>query len=299
MNQDIEQLKANVQDLMSWKTMHDRQQVSFPIDTNSQLILRKYLPVITDTVNSVGASGLEFPLVTILSQDNKKYYFQPTFPFYQFTANITADTLFVSDHIFNNNDILSVYTTDTLPSPLLNGINYYVVNSSGNSFQLSLSSGGSAIDLTTIGTGNQYITFAPADSISTGVSYNAGSTTHSLSSTTTQTIAHGLASTPTLIRLKMWYSSGSTASSSATVSETWAVYFNSTQYSGYIAHTSASNSAGNESASGTVFRIVAGIGSSLFCTGTITVDSTNINIAWTQNGSPSGTGNIIWEAYVI
>ncbi len=46
---------------------------------------------------------------------------------------------------------------------------------------------------------------------------------------------------------------------------------------------------------GTTFLVYDG-GSGASNSGVITVDATNISIAWTKSGSPAGTANIMWSA---
>jgi len=69
------------------------------------------------------------------------------------TADATTNTLIATAHPFQNNDVVTLSTTTTLPAPLSINTDYYVVNRAANTFQVSLSLGGSAIDLTTTGTG--------------------------------------------------------------------------------------------------------------------------------------------------
>jgi len=70
-----------------------------------------------------------------------------------FTADATANTLNATAHPFQNGDVVTLSTSNTLPSPLLTTRDYYVVNRAANTFQVALTYGGSAIDLTTTGTG--------------------------------------------------------------------------------------------------------------------------------------------------
>ena len=47
----------------------------------------------------------------------------------------------------------------TAPGGLSNGDGYFIVNKSGDTVQLSNSKGGSAIDITSNGSGEMYLTF--------------------------------------------------------------------------------------------------------------------------------------------
>ena len=69
------------------------------------------------------------------------------------TPDSTLDTLTFTAHGFTNNTIVYVTTTDTMPSGLLTTTPYYIVGATANTFQLSLTSGGLAVNFTTNGTG--------------------------------------------------------------------------------------------------------------------------------------------------
>lgn len=57
------------------------------------------------------------------------------------------------DHGYNNNDLVMLRSTGTLPSPLATLTAYYVVNRDAAGFQLSTTPSGAAIDITDAGTG--------------------------------------------------------------------------------------------------------------------------------------------------
>lgn len=75
-----------------------------------------------------------------------------------FTANSTTDILTVKNAIFSDDDVVRV-TTDQgdLPASLAIDTDYYVINTSGSTLQLSATSGGAAIDLSDTGSGTHYI----------------------------------------------------------------------------------------------------------------------------------------------
>ena len=117
------------------------------------------------------------------------------------------------------------------------------------------------------------------------ISYKAGSTTYDLSTASgTQTIAHGLGITPTMVRINggNGYDAGNTSGTS------FAVYFNSTEYSWYSVRASSTIEI-----AGANFRFYSSSGE--YQTGVITVDSTNITITWTKTGSATGTAYLTWE----
>lgn len=69
-----------------------------------------------------------------------------------FTA-ATTDTITSAGHGLSNGDVLLLTTSDTLPAGLSADTPYYVINSATDTFQLSTTSGGSAVDITDTGTG--------------------------------------------------------------------------------------------------------------------------------------------------
>jgi hypothetical protein len=73
-----------------------------------------------------------------------------------FTALASTDVLTVPGHAFVNGDEVVVIDTDgsTLPTGLSEATVYFVVGVSGNTLQLSATSGGSAINLTADGAGH-------------------------------------------------------------------------------------------------------------------------------------------------
>jgi hypothetical protein len=77
--------------------------------------------------------------------------------------NTTTETITSTEHGFSNGDVLLYYSNGgTALGGLTNNTTYFVVNSTINTFQLSLTSGGAAINLT--GTGNSNQTFVKIDS---------------------------------------------------------------------------------------------------------------------------------------
>lgn len=117
------------------------------------------------------------------------------------------------------------------------------------------------------------------------IDYASGTTTHDLSSEVSTTIAHGLGTTPTYVKLSAAFSSGSN------FSWTEATYVDSTQSAIY-----STLESGVASGSGSGFRIYEDASSPRYTTGTISVDDTNITIAWSKTSTPTGTAPILWVA---
>lgn len=77
-----------------------------------------------------------------------------------FTANTTAETITMTANgcePFVNDNIVRVSSTTTLPSPLNNTTDYYIVNANGYVCQLATALGGSPINLTSTGSGTHRI----------------------------------------------------------------------------------------------------------------------------------------------
>lgn len=72
-----------------------------------------------------------------------------------YTADAGTDVLTSAGHGLSNGQIVRLDSTSFPPGGLSLGTNYYVINKTTDTFQLSLTSGGSAIDITTAGSGTQ------------------------------------------------------------------------------------------------------------------------------------------------
>ncbi len=76
-----------------------------------------------------------------------------------FTASVSGDTITVKGRTYTSGDRIRL-TGDQLPSPLEEMTDYFVL-STGATFQLSLTSGGSAINLTDAGNGTNFVGLIP------------------------------------------------------------------------------------------------------------------------------------------
>lgn len=71
-----------------------------------------------------------------------------------FTANATSNVITCEQHGLIAGQVLTVSSTTTLPGGLTAATDYYVINATADTFQLSATEGGAAIDITTAGTGS-------------------------------------------------------------------------------------------------------------------------------------------------
>jgi len=112
-----------------------------------------------------------------------------------------------------------------------------------------------------------------------------GTFTHSMSSTTTTTIAHGLGRTPKMVRIRgMELDSGDL--------EIMEGVINGAGQAGISVQVGQGIS-GDSTTYAIVFS--SGNGSNTL-SGSVTFDGTNITITWTSSNSPSGTAHFVWEA---
>lgn len=77
------------------------------------------------------------------------------------TANTGVDTLTANTAQLHVDDIVRVYTTDTLPAGLSANTDYYIKTVAGKAVTLATTSGGATIVITDTGTGIHYIDSVP------------------------------------------------------------------------------------------------------------------------------------------
>lgn len=160
MNDQLTQLEQQVQELIAWKSDREKQQIVYPLDYQSQVILGKYfMRILSSIVTIGGVGGHEF--ITYLGQQGLFNFQVSPNNLISYTVNPATEIFTVSNGNFQNDDRVNVSTSDTPPSPLDTVTQYYVINAAtdGRSFKLSTSMGGTAINITDSGTGLQYIYF--------------------------------------------------------------------------------------------------------------------------------------------
>lgn len=128
------------------------------------------------------------------------------------------------------------------------------------------------------------------------IQFKNGTTTKNLSdASATQTIAHGLGKSPSYVRLTIISNVATSGISGAVPIYSYAqVVYNGTTQSSVSAYGAGTTNTTTD----TTFTVgPATNATSTNNTGVVTVDSTNISIAWTKNGTPTGTAQILWEAF--
>lgn len=220
-------------------------------------------------VDSVGTDSYAITVTGLTS-----YVAGQTFKFKAGTANTGACTLNV-----NSLGAKSIYkdvsselaTGDILANQIV------TVIYDGTNMQLV-----SVISGTLTGTGG----ILPTTKGGTGSSifaFKNGSTTYDISTANgTQNIAHGLGRIPNKVKI-----------TAVMIANTYAI-FTTTVYNGTTQSSLFMNKADTAEEVGTTFRIIDGAGA--YVEGVVTYDATNVSIAWTKTGNPTGTANLVWEA---
>ena len=107
-----------------------------------------------DDINCVLSSSQGFSVLVHKKgvQDNSSILLDSIF-----TANASTDTITCTAHGLSNGDRVLVYSFGTLPGGLAEFTDYYVINSATNTFKVSLTNGGSAVNITSAGSGDHYV----------------------------------------------------------------------------------------------------------------------------------------------
>lgn len=128
---------------------------------------------------------------------------------------------------------------------------------------------------------------SPIATLSVSVYKNGTTTKNATDASTTQNIAHGLGTTPKYVRITaMANNAGNTAPLQSI-----------TVYNGTTQSAVSANVLNSVLTISTSFILgVNGVGSDTQ-TGAVTFDGTNISIAWTKSGNPTGSYTLLWEAF--
>lgn len=167
MENEILQLEKRVDDLTVWIESKIKERLVYPLDLISRNIIDSGLFVFTGVkLNSGYLSVLTNHMIFDFEVKVKNNTAFPGnikeirlgLPLYQFTANSATDfiTNTAGQHNLQNGDRITITGDGSSPTPLDIDEIYYVVNRTGNTFQLALTYGGSAIDITFGGSDNHY-----------------------------------------------------------------------------------------------------------------------------------------------
>lgn len=171
---DKKQLIKRIEALEKWQKEKTGQQISFPLDNQSVQILNKYfLSKINNLYYEAGAGGKIFKEI-FAQQDGRINAIATEYQLIKYTPNITTNVLTLGLDVVNLGQSTLQDNTTVIPAstfienaaigtptfvPSGTGGIYYVVNSTsgGTQIQLSDTLGGAAVDITAIGTGDQYL----------------------------------------------------------------------------------------------------------------------------------------------
>jgi hypothetical protein len=165
MNEDHER---RISALEEWRQEREKQQLTLPFDSASLEILKKYFLYIIDTMNTTGPNGESFTDF-LCKQENQTALITEN-RYFSYIVNTSTDTLTATYTVSDSKRIvedmqLAFFTETSCPSPLVQSglavVNYYAINVSGNSFQVTTVQGsaGDIINLTDTGTGRQWVTY--------------------------------------------------------------------------------------------------------------------------------------------
>jgi len=95
------------------------------------------------------------------------------------TATVATDEINLTGHLFRVNAPVKFTTSGTLPAPLSTATTYYVISITANAFVVSTAVGGSAVNITTVGTGTHKVTSSQIVVTTTGAhGLSAGNTVY-------------------------------------------------------------------------------------------------------------------------
>ena len=157
-------LENRIKALEKWQSERKTQQVTYPLDNQSIQILNKYfLSYVESVFYEGGVAGTLFKEI-LVRQNGRINVLGAETVLLQYTANTSTNYLTLSQDLVNlgqatlaNNTNVLVVTSGVAPAPLSG--TYFVVNAiaGDTQVQLSLTMGGVAVDITSTGTGNQYL----------------------------------------------------------------------------------------------------------------------------------------------
>lgn len=120
------------------------------LDADPNIVTPNFL---TPSLNKTG------PLASN-SEANPTVFDMPTFAFVPGNVNTSTDVITITGSNLNVGQQVRFTTTGTLPGGLSLNIDYYVISPTTNTFQVSATLNGSAVNLTTQGTGNHTLNLA-------------------------------------------------------------------------------------------------------------------------------------------
>lgn len=158
-DQRIEKLEQQVQDLLTWKAAREKQQITFPLDVQSQTVLQNYFMRIVDTLTYIVVGAEEHVATSYVGEQGLLNFEVTKNIIFPYTVNATSNVFTVPEGSFIDDTAVYVYYAPggAVPDPLAVNTQYYIRDSTGTTFKLAATAGGAAIDITNDGTGRQFI----------------------------------------------------------------------------------------------------------------------------------------------
>jgi hypothetical protein len=132
--------------------------------STKNVVVQGYLPTSIDNSYVIELYRSDDSSVASVSDELYKCYELPVYSqfFSTYTKTISSvdtatEKMTSNSHGFLDGMVVRFTTTGTLPSPLATGTDYFVVGATTNDFQVSTTYGGSAVNLTTTGSGTHTV----------------------------------------------------------------------------------------------------------------------------------------------
>lgn len=167
MEEEILQLEKRVAELTSWKEEKMRERLTYPLDYSSKNTLSKFSSLFNSPL--INPTGRTFPTYLNVITDLTAYGIEVTLNDQKrvllimlnlkaFTADAASDVITDSsgNHNLDNGNGVAFTTEGVLPAGLNKTTVYYVINRTGTTFKVSISIGGSAVNITDAGSGNHF-----------------------------------------------------------------------------------------------------------------------------------------------
>lgn len=158
-DQRIAQLERQVQELLDWKNQRMKQQLTFPLDKISTDIVQKDLLIPQKRIYYTRPDGIIYPFVLPCKRNGSYEYLVIQPDLHVYTVDTTSNVFTSPNHGFVDDDQVAFISSDFVPGGLLEGMNYFIESATTDTFKVSATSGGSAIDITSTGGGVQYVYF--------------------------------------------------------------------------------------------------------------------------------------------
>lgn len=147
----IDELEKKVEELTS--------PTDLPLEFKNTLVKNGFLKFRENVYYTGGASGNTFKNI-IVDYNTEQIVIQPAglFTPIPFTVDTGTDTCNATAHPFSDDHQVFLSSTGTLPAGLTSVDSYWIINSTADTFQLSLD-GVNPVNITSAGTGTHYATY--------------------------------------------------------------------------------------------------------------------------------------------